>query len=537
MVADLRGVHRRIMPAFSLGMVGGCANGVPCDCGGESCTIPLEVCVSDGCTYQPIYDATITILDGDDETIDSCVTIDDSTYDDIVKVQSPAASTGNSGTASGTYSSTGAGNLLVAAVVSRTVTVDTPSGWTLAAKNETSATKCYLFYRANNPGGITSFSTSLSASNRWVVMLAEYSGVATSSPLDQADTASVGDPPVTVGPITTTTPKQLLISVISDLDYDDTFVASGDGFAILSQADNGFAEGVLLERVVASTGSYSATLTAGGRDGVIASFKAKVLTPGNACCSFTLPDDGEYTIRVEADGYATTSRTIDAACEGSYNENIEMFPSEFCLTVTGCMDRPVENADVTIDGPSGVITGLTNEDGRFCFTLSRSGEHTYDVAYHCYDPIDGSFDPCDDSEINTGFDSQYLENCCECGPVPTGPLVISDEFGILPTSTGGGGVWNAERDTGDPETDRAVSIVCGYNDDDSGQWGVWVEVSYSCTEEGNPPGSTGVGCGPKFFPMDCDCDFSGSFSFSSEDCDPGFECEGAPISTTIVATS
>ena len=192
----------------------------------------------------------------------------------IAQVQAPVAFTGSSSTASGTFSATGPGNFLIAAVVARN-TVSTPSGWTLAVSYTAPTTKAYLFYQENCSSGVTSFSATLGGSAAWVVMLAEYSGVATSGSIDQTATDHTGGGSSTTGTITTTTSAQLLIGVIADDDNDAPFGTPTNSFALLSEADNGFAEGCLLERIVSSTGTYSSSMSSGGGDsGLIASFKA-----------------------------------------------------------------------------------------------------------------------------------------------------------------------------------------------------------------------------------------------------------------------
>lgn len=108
-------------------------------------------------------------------------------------VQSKSGSTGSSNASSATVtsSSTTAGNLLVAFVWvqgTSNVTLTAPSGWSQVGSSQGSGAgnaTCGLFYYANNPGSLTSHVFSFSSSVNAAVAFEEWSGVATSSPLDQ----------------------------------------------------------------------------------------------------------------------------------------------------------------------------------------------------------------------------------------------------------------------------------------------------------------------------------------------------------------
>jgi hypothetical protein len=91
-----------------------------------------------------------------------------------------------------------AGNLLVAFVAARGAftSATMPANWQLAASNVggsgSSSESAFLYYYPNNPGGITSVAVTVTGTTGVSLLLAEFSGVATSSPLDQTDVAGAG---------------------------------------------------------------------------------------------------------------------------------------------------------------------------------------------------------------------------------------------------------------------------------------------------------------------------------------------------------
>jgi hypothetical protein len=85
-----------------------------------------------------------------------------------------------------------AGTLLVATVASqRNGTFNGPSGWVKAIRIGQTNADAEIWYYANNPGGITSASFTNSSATSTGGQLSEWSGVATSSPLDKTGTTTV----------------------------------------------------------------------------------------------------------------------------------------------------------------------------------------------------------------------------------------------------------------------------------------------------------------------------------------------------------
>jgi hypothetical protein len=85
-----------------------------------------------------------------------------------------------------------AGTLLVATLASqKNATYSGPSGWTKAARVGQANADAEIWYYANNPGGITSASFTNSQATSTSGQLSEWSGVATSSPLDKMGNTTV----------------------------------------------------------------------------------------------------------------------------------------------------------------------------------------------------------------------------------------------------------------------------------------------------------------------------------------------------------
>ncbi|HLY31262.1 MAG TPA: SGNH/GDSL hydrolase family protein [Ktedonobacterales bacterium] len=218
-------------------------------------------------------------------------------------VQSAKAG-GNSGaSASATFgSATAAGNLLVLIIVATKnpgdVDFTPPSGWSQAGSTVHDDVFISLsgacFYYANNPGGITSVATTISAAvSGWDVYLLEFSGVATSSPLDAANLASaVGTGAHSVS-ATMAQIGDLLVgfALLDEAATTNTLSGLGAWTALTGQQDGGGWAGVFPYYMTASgSGSQSFAPTySGNSDGVIgiagfiaASGSSQPLTAQNA---------------------------------------------------------------------------------------------------------------------------------------------------------------------------------------------------------------------------------------------------------------
>lgn len=143
--------------------------------------------------------------------------------------------TGNGATASATLSgltSTTAGNLLLFCIVTANNpgnnTFTMPAGWTQVGttvnENVYIGLTTAIYAYVNNPGGITSVTCTINAApSQWDAQLLEFSGIATSSPLDVYATAAVTSGTQKGGTVSATT------TVAGDLLVGVSFVNSTNG--------------------------------------------------------------------------------------------------------------------------------------------------------------------------------------------------------------------------------------------------------------------------------------------------------------------
>lgn len=198
----------------------------------------------------------------------------------ILRLQEKPA-VGNSASASASFNSASAnGNFLIAALSTYLQTVSTPAGWSLAVKNENvNGGFTYLFYKANAPP-TTTISIPLT-SGRWILFIAEYSGVSTFSPLDGTGSATVvvvsPPTPAVSGNITTAFTNELIVALLGS-NNSDTYSSPTGGFTLVDQDVTTFGgtiatSAAYLELLASGTGTYatSANNFSGG-NGVIASF-------------------------------------------------------------------------------------------------------------------------------------------------------------------------------------------------------------------------------------------------------------------------
>jgi hypothetical protein len=100
-----------------------------------------------------------------------------------------------------------AGTLLVATLASqKNTTFSAPAGWVRAVNGGRINAEAEIWYYANNPGGITSAAFTVSGSASTAGQLSEWSGVASSSPVDKTGSATTAAAtsitPTTNGPTT-----------------------------------------------------------------------------------------------------------------------------------------------------------------------------------------------------------------------------------------------------------------------------------------------------------------------------------------------
>ena len=225
-------------------------------------------------------------------------------------------------------SSTHAGDLMVVSIaVHDTSTSVTVSGVTDSASHSYTAawTRAHvgtsshyfttaLFYYANLSAGVTSVTVpNPSGGGGMAVIATEYSGVATTSPLDQNSPCSTtAASPYASGSVTTTQANELLVGFTLDTSATGITFTGSSGWSAVTTAGitNQVATIGQQERIVSSTGSYQNTgSTSSGTDYAgIATFKA--INPSDATLSNLTISSGTLTPTFAS---ATTSYTDSVA--------------------------------------------------------------------------------------------------------------------------------------------------------------------------------------------------------------------------------
>lgn len=200
--------------------------------------------------------------------------------------------------------STTTGNLLVANIhvnsetaITVTSVTDTASNTWTKAVNTTSSTgsgnRAEIWYAANATA-VSSVTVTISAAQVVVANISEYSGVATSSPLDgtpqgvSRTSCSTGGSACTSPSLTTTNADDLLVTTLSVRNSGSpTFTGPGSPWNLLTHAGNDRPSSYLKPayQIVAATGTYSASWDMSVADTVdtaIVAFKAAGCTPVTA---------------------------------------------------------------------------------------------------------------------------------------------------------------------------------------------------------------------------------------------------------------
>ncbi len=230
----------------------------------------------------------------------------------LVQVQSAAA---NGTTISATYSPAAKTNhLLVIVCASRTVTpFTTPTGFTVAKSELTTAPVQAIYYKVAT-GGETTVSCRSTGTSRKGIQIYEYSGTLTSTPLETVNAATSRGTSTTAssGALTTTSPKALVVAAIVAQSSGTGVTAWSNSFTeradFTSTARFGGAD-----RYTTTSGSYTtaATMTVSSTwRGQIAAFK---LLPE------TLSGDivNASNVSVTNPAAAFAARTFDFNCQAS----------------------------------------------------------------------------------------------------------------------------------------------------------------------------------------------------------------------------
>lgn len=204
----------------------------------------------------------------------------------IARVQTTKGSSIGGTTVSASWNATTtAGNLLVACVfITPNGTITPPSGWSSCTALSTSST-VQIFYYTNAPAqnATGNFTYSTGASN---IVLHEYSGCDTTSPLDQQATNNASSTTANTGTTgTTTLADEVCFGAVVSVGTAN-YSAPTNSFAIITTNKPSGSSMATVERIVSSTGTYTCSCTQSGSAanwwGAIATFKQAAATSFSA---------------------------------------------------------------------------------------------------------------------------------------------------------------------------------------------------------------------------------------------------------------
>jgi hypothetical protein len=272
----------------------------------------------------------------------------------IAPVQTGTEATSTSASISPTLpTASTVGTLLVAALGnakgSSSAAFSGPAGWTNATGVFQSGNgRVEIWYRANNPGGVSSATfTASTGTSTIVAQLSEWRGAAFSSPVDQTGTTtktSATSVTVTTSGATTITGDLVVSDFSASIRPITTFTAGTGWTHLFSDGTNGF---VADDKQGVATGTQSETETASSSTswaGIIVAFK-----PGCTGGSLTL----------------TTPTSVSFS-------NVTLSGTDQTATVTGVFtpnDQTNSNAGWNLDGTS---TTFTNGASKTLATTATS---------------------------------------------------------------------------------------------------------------------------------------------------------------------
>lgn len=194
-------------------------------------------------------------------------------FGSIVYVQSAITRKSNAGNPAVSFSATPTvGNLVVAAVACysasncnvTSVTDNQANTYTVIAKNvayfSTQATVSLYYTVVTASSGTFTVTANLTASSDSTLAVAEYSGVAQSSPVDISTTAT-GSSTAATATMTTTNANDLLIQVVG-IGGSGAAPTAGSGFTMRQSSSGSLSESIgLQDQVVTTAGSKTASMT------------------------------------------------------------------------------------------------------------------------------------------------------------------------------------------------------------------------------------------------------------------------------------
>lgn len=285
--------------------------------------------------------------------------------------QRSAGATNTGTSAQGTWPmATLAGSLLVMYVTSDFVSIGTPSGWSVGTVSGASggSPNAAIFYKANAgaESGAAAAST-LSGSSVWDVVLEEWIGITTTSPLDRSasDRSSSSAASMTIGPTSTPTQDEELVLAVfrgganPPTDISGTENMEAEAFGALSMTAYGRMAAAAAQ---SATATYSPNTD---RAGVILTFKASNVANEPL-------DTGLVTFRVVANGagsvYSAASEPVTVRIAQGQAVELDWDAgrgtvSSYSIYMTDSVNGWVVAEDPTFSGTSAVVGGNTGSIG------------------------------------------------------------------------------------------------------------------------------------------------------------------------------
>lgn len=190
-----------------------------------------------------------------------------------------------------------AGNLLVAFVVDNYGALNTlPSGWTNSPGEVTGSVEVSICYYANNPGSLSSFAFGANGGTAFNAYIAEFSGVAASSPVDTYSTTGQS----ATSPLTATTiasvagSGELVVGVVGDAltKAGTTTIAESSGLTDLANNGSSSVSSHLLASYLIGPTSGSTFSETGSTS------SSRLLEMGVHLVVFKLPSGGALPFRI-----------------------------------------------------------------------------------------------------------------------------------------------------------------------------------------------------------------------------------------------
>ncbi|HLH29859.1 MAG TPA: SBBP repeat-containing protein [Terriglobia bacterium] len=251
-----------------------------------------------------------------------------------------------------------AGNLIIAAVrmstTYETVTVTDSAGnfYADAVSQVQTADghQIHIFYAANIRGGANTVHASFSSTNNhpWLAIF-EYSGIATTNPLDQVAHAQGNDASPFTGLITTTNANELEFAITGMPATYGGIVSAGPGYAMQTQ-DTGSSRAAAEAATLSSTGQYA------GRFNLSSSTNWTAAVATFQVASIVIPPPS-----------ITRSFLFNAIQNQQYSDTVTgtngKFPYQWSVA-SGSLP-----AGLTLNPNDGTISGTATSTGTFSFTV------------------------------------------------------------------------------------------------------------------------------------------------------------------------